>query len=61
MSENEDIGQGWFSTPEWQENMRESLSEIEAGHLIHFGSGDEFIEHLERIADQEKGSDDTTE
>lgn len=41
-----DPDQAWVWTPEWQEQLRSSLSDLAEARTRRFGSGDEFLAAL---------------
>jgi len=48
--------QAWFWTEEWQTKERAADDDLAAGHVSTFDTADDFLTHLDRIADA--GADD---
>ena len=41
-----DPAQAWVWTTEWQDQLRQSLADLAAGHAQRFGSGEDFLASL---------------
>jgi len=45
----------WVYSPAWQERLREAEADLAAGHARRFEDDDEFLRHLDALADQAGG------
>lgn len=45
----------WVYSPAWQEKLREAEADLAAGHVQRFEDDDEFLGHLDAMADEAGG------
>ena len=45
----------WVYSPAWQDKLRDAEADLAAGRVRQFADGDEFLGHLEALADEAGG------
>ncbi|GAA4982654.1 AbrB/MazE/SpoVT family DNA-binding domain-containing protein [Actinopolymorpha pittospori] len=48
--------QAWFWSPEWQAKEREADQDLAAGEYTEHETGDDFLAHLDRLAEDGAGA-----